>query len=142
MPEPAVDVSKIMSSPPPPPAYPSTYQPHRNSLSFDPNTPPAPPPKPSTQEVSRRGTPAGSQPLPAPPLPSQEASGTYGANSELHQSPRQDQLRDVAHAQQIQDPGERWLPKILEDKRFVTVPVTSQSISSQMCTANKIWLMS
>lgn len=101
-----------MSSPSP--AYPP-YQPHRNSQSFDPNTPPAPPPKPSSQEVSRRSTPAGNQPLPPPP-PQQEAFGTYGGGrpSDDPQSTQQARMREVAHAQQ--DPGEQWLPKILEDK--------------------------
>ncbi|CZR70146.1 uncharacterized protein PAC_20047 [Phialocephala subalpina] len=96
------------------PAYPP-YSSHRNSQSFDPNTPPAPPPKPSSQEVSRRSTPAGSQPLPPPP-PQQEAFGTYGGTPEDQQLVQQARLREVAHAQQVQDPGEQWLPKILEDK--------------------------
>jgi hypothetical protein len=107
-----------MSSPSP--AYPP-YQPHRNSQSFDPNTPPAPPPKPSSQEVSRRSTPAGSQPLPPPPPPQPEAFGTYGA-SEDPQSLQQARFSsEVVYAQQIQDPGEHWLPKVLEDKSFVTL---------------------
>ncbi|KAE8443346.1 hypothetical protein EG329_001989 [Mollisiaceae sp. DMI_Dod_QoI] len=103
-----------MSSPSP--AY-VPYASHRNSQSFDPNTPPAPPPKPSSQEVSRRSTPAGSQPLPAPPPPQQEeAFGTYGSTSSDQQSMQQARLREGVHAPQVQDPGEQWLPKILEDK--------------------------
>jgi hypothetical protein len=101
-----------MSSPSP--AY-TPYQPHRNSQSFDPNTPPAPPPKPNSQEVSRRSTPAGAQPLPPPP-PS-EAAGSYGAKSE---DPPSQQAR-MSHAQHIEDPGEQWLPKILEDKPYATL---------------------
>lgn len=101
-----------MSSPSP--AYPS-YQSHRNSQSFDPNTPPAPPPKPSSQEVSRRSTPAGTQPLPPPPPPhQQEAIGSYDGQYDDRQSIQQGQV--AAAAQNIQDPGEQWLPKILEDK--------------------------
>ena len=104
-----------MSSPSP--AYP-LYQPHRISQSFDPNIAPAPPPKPSSQEVSRRSTPAGGQPL-SPPPP--EAFGTY-RESENIQAGKQARLREVAYAQQIiQDPGEQWLPKILEDKSSVTL---------------------
>ncbi|TVY20545.1 hypothetical protein LARI1_G001588 [Lachnellula arida] len=104
-----------------PTAYPP-YQPHRNSQSFDPNAPPAPPPKPSSQEVSRRSTPAGSQSLPPPPPPQPEGFGTYGASDD----PRSFQQArfsssEVLYAEQIQDPGERWLPKILEDKTFVTL---------------------
>lgn len=106
-----------MSSPTP--AYPP-YQSHRNSQSFDPNLPPAPPPKPSSQEVSRRSTPAGSQPLPLPPPPQlQEAFGTYGGSSEDPQPSQQARLREGVYAQQTQDPGEQWLPKILEDKSSV-----------------------
>jgi hypothetical protein len=127
-------VIAIMSSPPT--AYPP-YQPHRNSQSFDPNTPPAPPPKPSSQEVSRRSTPAGSQPLPPPPPP-QDASGTYGARAEDPQfSQEQARIRDVAYAQHIQDPGEHWLPKVLEDKRSVTLP-TSINLLLTLPTVNKI----
>ncbi|KAG4428735.1 hypothetical protein IFR05_015785 [Cadophora sp. M221] len=103
-----------MSSPSP--AYPP-YQPHRNSQSFDPNLPPAPPPKPSSQEVSRRSTPAVNQPLPPPPpSQTQEALGTYGGSSDDPQPSQQARFREGAYAQQTQDPGEQWLPKILEDK--------------------------
>jgi hypothetical protein len=103
-----------------PPAYP-TYQPHQNSQSFDPNTPPAPPPKPSSQEVSRRSTPAGS-PLPPPPQPSREGFGTYDdGGADTPQSSEQGRLREIAYAQQVEDPGEQWLPKILEDKSSVTL---------------------
>ncbi|KUJ20238.1 uncharacterized protein LY89DRAFT_579242 [Mollisia scopiformis] len=103
-----------MSSPSP--AY-APYASHRNSQSFDPNTPPAPPPKPSSQEVSRRSTPAGSQPLlPPPPPQQQEAFGTYGSTSEDQRPIQQARLHEAARAQQLQDPGEQWLPKVLEDK--------------------------
>lgn len=106
----------------PPSAYPA-YQPP-TPQSFDPNTPPAPPPKPSSQEVSRRSTPAGNQSLPSPPPPPpQETLGTYGAGGpEASQSSSQQALREVAYAQQIPDPGELWLPKVLEDKSSVTLP--------------------
>ncbi|KAK0104734.1 hypothetical protein ONS95_005005 [Cadophora gregata] len=103
-----------MSSPSP--VYPP-YQPHRSSQSFDPNLPPAPPPKPSSQEVSRRSTPAGSQPMPPPPPPqTQEALDTYGGRSEESQPSQQARFREQPYAQQTQDPGDRWLPRILEDK--------------------------
>ncbi|EKD13161.1 uncharacterized protein L3040_002962 [Drepanopeziza brunnea f. sp. 'multigermtubi'] len=104
-----------MSSPSP--AFP-TYKSHRISQSFNnPNLPPAPPPKPSNQEVSRRSTPSSSQPLPPPPPPpSQESFSTYGGDRSAGdpQSTQQARLHEgAAHAQ---DPGEQWLPKILEDK--------------------------
>jgi hypothetical protein len=127
-----------MSSPSP--AYPP-YQPHRNSPSFDPNTPPAPPPKPCSQEVSRRSTPAGNQPLPPPP-PQQEAFGTYGGGrpSDDPQSTQQARMREVAHAQQ--DPGEQWLPKILEDKSSVTLPSRLSEYELIQFPVNKILPMS
>ncbi len=116
-----------MSSPSP--AYPP-YQSHRNSQSFDPNLPPAPPPKPSSREVSRRSTPAGSQPLPPPPPPqSQEAFGTYGGGSNGPQLPQQARLLEGVYAQPTQDPGEQWLPKILEDKSSVTLPRLCQNMN-------------
>ncbi|RDL42123.1 Uncharacterized protein BP5553_02102 [Venustampulla echinocandica] len=101
----------------PSPAYPP-YQTHRHSQSFDPNTPPAPPPKPGSQEISlsRRSTPAGSQPLPPPPPPQPDAAGMYGRGSEDLQSAQQARFHEVTSAQQIQDPGEQWLPKMLEGK--------------------------
>ncbi|EPE26874.1 Endosomal sorting complex assembly [Glarea lozoyensis ATCC 20868] len=100
------------------PAFPS-YQPHRHSQSYAPNGPPAPPPKPNSQEVSRRSTPAGSQPLPPPPLPPQQANfGTYGRGLEDPQSSSQQGRfnTEVTNIDQIPDPGDQWLPKILEDK--------------------------
>jgi hypothetical protein len=104
--------------PPPSPAYPP-FQPHRNSQSFDSNTAPLPPPKPSSQEVSRNSTPAEYQPLPPPPPPE-----AFGA-----QATHQGRLRDVAYAHQIiQDPGEQWLPKILEDKSSVTLRTKTPEI--------------
>lgn len=106
-----------MSSPSP--AYPP-YQTPRQSQSFDPNAPPAPPPKPSSQEVSRRSTPAGSiqQSLPPPPP---QTSGTFGAFED--QSSQQARIPAVAYLQNTQDPGELWLPKILEDKSYVSTSI-------------------
>lgn len=111
-------------APSPSPAY-ARYSSHRNSQSFDPNTPPAPPPKPSSQEVSRRNTPAGTQPWPPPPHPQQqETFGTSGGTPKDQQSMQQARFPEGAHAQQqLQDPGEQWLPKILEDKSSVTLLV-------------------
>ncbi|KAI5919512.1 hypothetical protein F4810DRAFT_500731 [Camillea tinctor] len=96
--------------------------------------PPVPPPKPSSHETSRLGTPATdtntNSPRPPPPLPASdnpnggfhadvaegrgkgkapaaEASGLIVAPQTT--GPQQQQ-------QVIPDPGEHWLPKILEDK--------------------------
>ncbi|CAL3963613.1 hypothetical protein PZA11_001179 [Diplocarpon coronariae] len=102
-----------MSSPSP--AYPS-YQTHQNSQSLHHNLPPAPPPKPGSREISRRSTPAASQPLPPPPPQAQDAAGTYGGGSSDPQSSQQAQAREGQSAPHTQDPGEQWLPKILEDK--------------------------
>jgi hypothetical protein len=105
----------------------SPYQPHRNSQSFDPNAPPAPPPKPSSQEVSRRSTPAGTQPLPPPP-PQQESFGTYGRGFEDTQSTQQARFsNEVTNVERVQDPGEQWLPKILEDKTLVAFRLYPQA---------------
>jgi len=108
-----------MSSPSP--AYPS-YQPVRNSQSFDPNAPPAPPPKPSGQEVSRRSTPAGSQPVVPPPPSQQQQQDQFGTRaSDGLQHVQQARMGEAAYAQHSQDPGDQWLPRILEDKSSVTL---------------------
>ncbi|KAI0025447.1 hypothetical protein F4780DRAFT_330637 [Xylariomycetidae sp. FL0641] len=81
--------------------------------------PPIPPPKPSSHDASRLGTPTiANSPR---PLPGQdtgfggEASGLipapmgeHGGAPPPHPHP--------AQSQPIPDPGEQWLPKILEDK--------------------------
>ena len=122
----------------PSPAYPP-YQPHRNSQSFDPNAPPAPPPKPSSQEVSRRSTPAGNQALIPPPPPQQrEQFGIHGGVSDGSQFAQQARMREATYAQQSQDPGEHWLPKILEDKSSVTLLLSLPEHQLTCCTVNKI----
>ena len=85
----------------------------RNSQHFDPNTPP-PPPKPNSQDLSRRSTPAGSY-APLPP-PKQDTFGASNPAVNDAQYLQHTRLQDAAHAEHIQDPGEQWLPKILEDK--------------------------
>jgi len=97
-----------------PPAELPSYATHRMSQSFDPNIPPAPPPKPSSQEVSRQSTPAAGQSLPAPPLDDQRGYTPATAGQQYHD---QTSIRDAA--QIPQDPGDRWLPKLLEDKSCV-----------------------
>ncbi|ESZ91347.1 hypothetical protein SBOR_8255 [Sclerotinia borealis F-4128] len=97
-----------MSSPSPYPT--SSYTtPHRNSQSYsgiDPNAPPPPPPKPNSQDVSRQGTPAGTGNQ-SFPRSGEKTSMQY---EERHDdSPRE-------QPQQIQDPGDQWLPKMLKDK--------------------------
>jgi hypothetical protein len=97
-----------------PPAELPSYTVHRMSQSFDPNIPPAPPPKPSSQEVSRQSTPAAGLSLPAPPLDGQRAYSPATAGQQYYD---QASMRDAA--QIPQDPGDRWLPKLLEDKSCV-----------------------
>jgi hypothetical protein len=89
------------------------YAAHRLSYSFDPNLPPAPPPKPSSQEVSRQGTPAANQSLPPPPLGEQRG---YTQVAESQQDEEQARVRDAA--ERLQDPGDRWLPRLLQDKSY------------------------
>lgn len=86
---------------------------HRMSQSFDPNIPPAPPPKPSSQEVSRQGTPVAGQPF-APPPP--DVQRPYAHTVEGQQYREATPQHDPTSAQSIPDPGDRWLPKLLEDK--------------------------
>lgn len=95
-----------------PSTYPtSSYTPHRNSQSYsgiDPDAPPPPPPKPNSRDVSRQGTPAGTgnQSFPRPGESSVQYEGRQGTVSR-------------EQPQQIQDPGDQWLPKILMDKSYV-----------------------
>ena len=98
-----------------PPSELPPYAAHRLSYSFDPNLPPAPPPKPSSQEVSRQGTPAVSQSLPAPPLGEHRG---HNQVAEVQQDEEQ-QVRMRDAAKRIQDPGDRWLPRLLQDKSYV-----------------------
>lgn len=95
------------------PAELPSYVGRRMSQSFDPNTPPAPPPKPSSEEVSRQSTPAAGQSLPAPPLDEQRGYAAATAGQQYHD---QVSLRETAAIPQ--DPGDRWLPKLLEDKSY------------------------
>jgi hypothetical protein len=121
------------------PAYPP--YPRRNSQSFDPNTPPAPPPKPSSQEVSRRSTPAGSQSLVPPPATQQQHQdhfGTRGGASDDLQHVQQARMNEAAYAQQNQDPGDQWLPKILENKLSVTLLLSLLEYQLTRSSVNKI----
>jgi hypothetical protein len=102
-----------MASPYNLPAELPSYAAHRMSQSFDPNIPPAPPPKPSSQEVSRQSTPAAGQSLPAPPLDEQRGYTPGTAGQQYH---GQASMREAA--EMPQDPGDRWLPKLLEDKSY------------------------
>ncbi|EFX01211.1 hypothetical protein CMQ_6153 [Grosmannia clavigera kw1407] len=69
-------------------------------------TAPIPPPKSGSHEVSRRSTPAATQsPRPPPPVPA--------TSSSLPEAVMQAQ---IAALPDTPDPGENWLPKILQDK--------------------------
>lgn len=95
------------------------------------STPPAPPPKPGSHEVSRMSTPITTQsPRAAPPPPDQQqlselpdATGAAGGGAQPAQ---------VARPQAIPDPGDQWLPKILEDKSCVhqSPPIYPMSLLS------------
>lgn len=85
--------------------------------SFDPNAPPAPPPKPNSREISRRNTPASGLPPPLPPPPS-ENNGPFQYHPSSEGPPRPQSY--IATQQQPQDPGDQWLPKLLEDKSYVS----------------------
>ncbi|KAI1482492.1 hypothetical protein F4774DRAFT_407100 [Daldinia eschscholtzii] len=89
--------------------------------------PPVPPPKPSSHDASRLGTPATSNsPRPPPAVPddtfskpmegkgklpsAMDASGLIPASASM-MGGGAEREREI-----IPDPGEQWLPKILEDK--------------------------
>ncbi|KAM3436112.1 hypothetical protein NHJ13734_005270 [Beauveria thailandica] len=91
-------------------------------------TPPAPPPKPGSHETSRMATPsgAGSSSSVPPPPPPPPGYGNYGANEPLQLQHVQAADAEAAGVQQQQqqldvpqpmpDPGENWLPEMLQDK--------------------------
>jgi hypothetical protein len=95
--------------------------------------PPLPPPKPSSHDVSRLGTPVGNSPRPPPPVPDNGYSGgleTMGIShgqvtgtdaSGLIPAPiatamPRGTMRQQQPQQPVPDPGDTWLPGILEDK--------------------------
>ncbi|KAI0899387.1 hypothetical protein F4806DRAFT_492379 [Annulohypoxylon nitens] len=83
--------------------------------------PPVPPPKPSSHDASRLGTPSASNsPRPPPPIPDDafardmQGKGKFPAAmdaSGLIPAPMSGNEHET-----IPDPGDQWLPKILEDK--------------------------
>ncbi|KAM3500358.1 hypothetical protein MY10362_006473 [Beauveria mimosiformis] len=88
-------------------------------------TPPAPPPKPGSHETSRMATPsgAGSSSSVPPPPPPPPGYGNYGANepSQLQHVQAADAEAGVQQQQldlprPMPDPGEGWLPEMLQDK--------------------------
>ena len=76
------------------------------------HTPPAPPPKPpgNHHDVSRMSTPA-SGPVPCPPPLPEAIAATLSARGTPATSEQ-----DAARPQDLEDPGDQWLPKFLEDK--------------------------
>ncbi|KAF3075667.1 hypothetical protein CFAM422_001935 [Trichoderma lentiforme] len=86
-------------------------------------TPPILPPKPSSQEPSRIGTPASGAP-PPPPSSLSEAGQQYraavipgGISSSSAAGATPPPLPSVARAAaEIPDPGDQWLPQVLQDK--------------------------
>ncbi|KAL7930886.1 hypothetical protein V8C35DRAFT_311642 [Trichoderma chlorosporum] len=82
-------------------------------------TPPILPPKPSSQEPSRIGTPASGA-APAPPSSLSEAGQQYRAavtpGFSSAAGPTPPPAPAVARAAEIPDPGDQWLPQLLQDK--------------------------
>lgn len=105
-----------MASPYLPSGAGSPYAAHRVSQSFDPNVPPAPPPKPNSQEVSRQSTPVAGQSM-LPPTP--DGQRLYVSSTEGQQYREGVVSQDRVRIQSIPDPGDRWLPKLLEDKSYI-----------------------
>ncbi|KAL8419418.1 hypothetical protein RB594_002587 [Gaeumannomyces avenae] len=77
------------------------------------SAPPVLPPKPGSHEASRMGTPAASSQSPRPPpFPDQQGGG--GGLPEAASGAQQQQQQP----EQIpEDPGDQWLPKMLEDRK-------------------------
>ncbi|KAM0259551.1 hypothetical protein ACHAQJ_003277 [Trichoderma viride] len=86
-------------------------------------TPPILPPKPSSQEPSRIGTPATGAAPPPPPSTLSEAGQQYrssviaGVASTAAAGPTPPPLPPAtARSADIPDPGDQWLPQVLQDK--------------------------
>lgn len=85
------------------------------------STPPAPPPKPGSHEVSRMSTPITTQsPRAPPPLPDQQQHSDLPEAAAAAAAGGGAQPAQVARPQAIPDPGDQWLPKVLEDKSYAT----------------------
>ncbi|OTB03048.1 hypothetical protein M426DRAFT_186664 [Hypoxylon sp. CI-4A] len=88
--------------------------------------PPVPPPKPSSHDASRLGTPATTNsPRPPPPIPDDTFSSYIEGRVRLAATTDASGLIPAPTSavgglsnqqESIPDPGEQWLPKILEDK--------------------------
>ncbi|KAI1415659.1 hypothetical protein F5Y13DRAFT_147065 [Hypoxylon sp. FL1857] len=85
--------------------------------------PPVPPPKPSSHDASRLGTPAAANsPRPPPPAPddtflrSLESKGKSLATMDASGLIPAPMGNLSPERETIPDPGDQWLPKILEDK--------------------------
>ncbi|KAI1467456.1 uncharacterized protein F4812DRAFT_459562 [Daldinia caldariorum] len=96
--------------------------------------PPVPPPKPSSHDASRLGTPAASNsPRPPPPVPddafskAMEGKGKFVSSTTTTMMDASSGLIPAsttstngggggAEKEVVPDPGDQWLPKILEDK--------------------------
>ena len=90
--------------------------------------------------MSRRSTPAGSQSL-IPPPPTQQLQdhfGTRGGASDDLQHVQQARMNEVAYSQHSQDPGDQWLPKILENKSSVTLLLSLPEYQLTRSSVNKI----
>lgn len=96
----------------------NVYTSYQTSFSGSHTTPPPPPPKPSAQETNFANTSLESQSN--TPTTIKERSINYTRATHVHTQPAEyGQLQGIVHPPQSQDPGERWLPKILENKSFV-----------------------
>ncbi|RYO73866.1 hypothetical protein DL766_010624 [Monosporascus sp. MC13-8B] len=83
-----------------------------------PTSPPLPPPKPSSHDASRLGTPS----LPSSPRQAPSRDNGWNSAEKKGKAPAADasglipaQARNI-RSQPPPDPGEQWLPRVLEDK--------------------------
>ncbi|RKF57591.1 putative endosomal sorting complex assembly [Erysiphe neolycopersici] len=95
---------------------PSTeYTQYENSFFGGHTKPPPPPPKPGAQETSFTNASLESQSN--TPTSDQELSLNQTRVTHAHSQPAEyGRHQGIVHPPQNQDPGERWLPKMLEDK--------------------------
>ncbi|KAK8126022.1 uncharacterized protein PG998_001781 [Apiospora kogelbergensis] len=87
--------------------------------------PPIPPPKPSSHDTSRLGTPATNQSPRPPPNPETmlDGKGRTFATDSAGLIPA---ARQIPPPEEIPDPGEQWLPRVLEDKSPGRYPLRPQ----------------
>lgn len=87
------------------------------------STPPAPPPKTGSHETSRMQTPNTNLPPRPPPHPA--GLEVYHGAEHDHQYGSENNSNENTSRNNIEDPGEGWLPEFLADKSYVAYKTES-----------------